>query len=140
MNVTDRGFFRVAMSAKSLSTCPQAAVGACVRRPNGTWAIGFNGAPNPLPTCLEVGCGDDDSGHNGRHAHAEERLIGIAACYGMALQGAILYVTQSPCVRCARLILLSGIARVVCPDDGGPGLALLREAGIEITDSGEGEE
>ncbi|MBO5688911.1 MAG: cytidine deaminase, partial [Lentisphaeria bacterium] len=68
-------------------------------------------------------------------SHAEENAIVQAACYGIAVKGATLYTTFSPCLQCAKMIINAGIAEVIyfqhyTIDD--ISLALLREAGVVV--------
>ena len=68
-------------------------------------------------------------------SHAEENSIVQAACYGIAVKGATLYTTYSPCLQCAKMIINAGISEVIyyqhyTIDD--VSLALLREAGVVV--------
>lgn len=66
--------------------------------------------------------------------HAEANLLIFAARHGLATDGCVLYVTLSPCVTCALLIIQSGINRVYYRDDyrNLDGLKLLRDNGITV--------
>jgi deoxycytidylate deaminase len=65
--------------------------------------------------------------------HAEANAIAFAARHGVALEGATLYTTYSPCVSCAQLIINSGITKVVYLNDYRltNGRKLLEQVGIE---------
>ncbi|MBR1733436.1 MAG: cytidine deaminase, partial [Alloprevotella sp.] len=66
--------------------------------------------------------------------HAEANAITKVAKSGNSSAGATLYVTASPCVECSKLIIQSGITRVVYRDEYRltDGVDLLRRAGIEV--------
>ena len=70
--------------------------------------------------------------------HAEANAITKVAKSGNSSEGATLYVTASPCVECAKLIIQAGIRRVVYTDAYRltDGVDLLRRAGIEIEQVG----
>lgn len=66
--------------------------------------------------------------------HAEANALAFAAKQGISTEGGTLYVTLSPCVTCARLLIASGIKRVVFGEQYriDEGTRLLREAGVEV--------
>ena len=66
--------------------------------------------------------------------HAEANAITKVAKSSNSSEGATLYVTSSPCIECAKLIIQSGIRRVVFCDDyhSSDGIELLRRVGIEV--------
>jgi len=64
--------------------------------------------------------------------HAEENAITFAAKNGIPTKGLTMYITHSPCERCARLIASAGIKRVVFITDYGNGIEFLKKAGIEV--------
>jgi len=67
--------------------------------------------------------------------HAEQNAIVYAAKYGIPITGTILYVTTSPCITCAKLIVQSGISRVVYKEayKNEDGIALLLRHDIEVS-------
>ncbi len=69
-----------------------------------------------------------------RAQHAEANVCNFAARYGLALNGAIMYVTDRPCSSCLKAMVTSGIVRIIFDGDYPDELAcqLAREAGIEL--------
>jgi dCMP deaminase len=103
------------------STCPKAKVGCLIVSPDLKRTVyGWNGAPAGVATCHEAGCvlipATEASREYSRHLHAEARAIAHAALDGLATRGATLYVTIPPCLDCARLICVAGIALIVTTD------------------------
>ena len=123
------------------STCLRRRFGAVVVKNNVLLASGYNGAPKGLKHCSEVDCQRDrmgiPSGKNQemcRGLHAEMNALLQAAEYGIPISGAILYSTTHPCSLCAKMIINTGIKRVVISDDypDSQSKNLLEEADIEI--------
>ena len=75
-------------------------------------ATGYNGSIVGQPHCDDVGC-LMISGHCERTIHAEMNSICQAARYGIAIQGATVYITCSPCWVCTKLLLNAGVKRLV---------------------------
>lgn len=102
-------------------------------------ATGYNGAPRGLPHCDEHGHEIVD-GHCVRTTHAEANAIVHAAKHGTSIDGASLYLTNSPCYDCFKMIVNSGIKRVVYKDfymsryeASNAVLGLAKLAGVEIS-------
>ena len=94
---------------------------------------GYNGTPSGFENICE-----DENGVTKPYVlHAEANAITKVAKSGNSSEGATLYVTASPCVECAKLIIQSGIKRVVYRDEYRltDGVDLLRRAGIEVEQS-----
>lgn len=89
-------------------TCSRLQVGAIASRDGRVLCTGYNGAPSGLPHCNHSQTDTECK----TAVHAEANAIAFAARYGSRLEGADLYVTDSPCGACAFLIINSGIARV----------------------------
>lgn len=129
----DRIWLAVAAVISSRATCPKLQVGAViVDAANQIVSTGYNGAPRGAAHCVDVGCDlDPKTGNCLRVVHAEVNAILQA---GKArTEGATLYLTHSPCLRCATVIGQSGIARVVWRavyGDPGPSLTRLAEMGV----------
>jgi dCMP deaminase len=66
--------------------------------------------------------------------HAEANAITKVARSNNSSEGATIYITASPCIECAKLIIQSGIVRVVYRDDyrSEEGIGLLKRAGIQV--------
>lgn len=122
------------------STCLRRKVGAIIIRDKRIISTGYNGAPRNLAHCIDIGCLREKLGipSGERHelcrgAHAEQNAIIQAASSGVSMEGATMYCTTAPCSTCAKMIINSGIVRLVLgteyPDQLGE--ELIREAGIE---------
>ncbi len=112
------------------SYCKRRQVGALMVKDNMIISDGFNGTPSGF----ENVCEDEDNKTKPYVLHAEANAITKVARTHNSSEGATLYVTTSPCIECAKLIIQSGIKRVVYNesyriDDG---IRLLKRAGIEI--------
>ena len=106
------------------SNCIRRSVGAVVERNNHILSAGYNGTPKGVKNCFEGGCprcaGKTPSGKGLDEClctHAEQNAICQAALHGVAIDGATLYVTISPCLICAKLIINAGIREVVYDGD-----------------------
>ena len=90
---------------------------------------GYNGTPSGF----ENVCEDENGVTKPYVLHAEANAISKVAKSGNSSQGSTLYVTASPCLECAKLIIQAGIRRVVYADEYRltDGVDLLRRAGIE---------
>ncbi|MGB2998818.1 MAG: dCMP deaminase family protein, partial [Phycisphaerae bacterium] len=104
-------------------------------------ATGYNGAPFGLKDCLELGCLRDEMNipSGTRHEicrgiHAEQNVIIQASLHGVSLEGATVYVTHTPCVLCAKMLVNAKIRRFVTfgeyADDAFADL--FKDAGIEF--------
>lgn len=108
----DEYFMSVARVVASRGTCDRAVVGAVIVKGKHILTTGYNGSPNGLPHCDEVGHQMVD-GHCVRTLHAECNSIIQAAVHGVSTKGTTMYVTHSPCLSCAKMIVNAGIERVV---------------------------
>jgi len=144
----DQYFIEIARQVATRSTCLRRHVGAVVVRNKRILTTGYNGAPRGLPHCDVVGCLREKlnipSGERQeicRGLHAEQNAIIQAALHGVSTEGGTIYVTHQPCITCAKMIINSGIIRVVCANSYPDELArsILDEARIplEIWESGE---
>lgn len=92
------------------STCPKKQVGSVLIKDGRTIAISYNGVlPGEDPM---VGY-NEETGETAT-VHAEANLIAFCAKNGIATEGCTLWVTMTPCIKCAELIIQSGIERVIC--------------------------
>lgn len=137
----DDYFMEMAHVAAKRSTCLRRQVGAVIVRDNRILTTGYNGAPKGLPHCLDTGCRREElkvpSGE--RHelctaVHAEQNAIIQAALHGVSIDGATIYTTTQPCVLCAKMIINSGIRRIVFEGEYPDQLALgfLKAADIRL--------
>lgn len=127
----DRRYMRMAKVWAENSYCKRRQVGALLVKDKMIISDGYNGTPCGFENVCE-----DDTDHTKPYVlHAEANAITKVARSNNSSEGATMYVTTSPCIECAKLIIQSGIKRVVyaetyhTPD----GLELLQRAGIELT-------
>jgi len=116
----DEYFLKIATVVAERSTCRRHHVGAVAVRDKHILTSGYNGAPSGLKDCLELGCLRDElnieSGTRHeicRGIHAEQNVIIQAALHGVDLTGATIYVTHSPCILCAKMLVNAKIKRFV---------------------------
>lgn len=96
------------------STCARALVGVVIALDGRVLSTGYNGAPAGIKHCEHVGSSSPDDATGCEVAvHAEANAIAFAAKHGVALAGSTLYTTLAPCLRCAQLIINTGVVRVV---------------------------
>lgn len=137
----DDYFLTMACHAATRSTCLRRKVGAVAVLDRHVLATGYNGAPSGLKHCEFTGCLREQQGvpSGERHEicrglHAEQNVIIQAAVHGVSLKGATIYVTATPCIICAKMLINCGIKRVVCGEQYPDGMALemLRDAGVVV--------
>lgn len=137
----DEYFIDIVDLIKTRSTCLRRQVGALIVKDKRILATGYNGAPTGCKHCAEVGCLREQMGipSGQRHElcrgiHAEQNAIIQAAYSGVSVKDSVLYVTDQPCVLCAKMIINSGIKKIIFkgnyPDE--LAMTMLQEAGIEI--------
>ena len=144
MDKWDKRFMDMAEVVSIWSSCYQENrhVGAVIVKEKRILTTGYNGAPSGIVSCAEKGeCLrrklniPSGTKHELCYAvHAEQNAIAQAAKLGISVEGATLYCTHQPCVICAKMIINSGIRKVVYkygyPDDFS--LELFKEAGVEV--------
>ena len=117
----DEYFMDLANAAAKRATCDRGRSGCVIVKDKQVLVTGYVGAPKGLPHCDDVGhlfkqmINEDGSisNHCVRTVHAEQNAIIQAAKLGVSLEGATMYVTHQPCVICTRMIINSGVKRVV---------------------------
>lgn len=136
----DEYFMSIAEMVKTRSTCIRRQVGAVIVKDKRILTTGYNGTPIGLKHCDEAGCLREQLGipSGQRHElcrgiHAEQNAIIQAAAFGVPIQGSTIYVTLSPCILCTKMLINSGITRIVTKEAYNDKLALqmLEESGIE---------
>ena len=144
MDKWDKRFAELAKTIAAWSSCYQdnRKIGAVIVKNKRILTTGYNGAPAGIKSCAERGgClrREMDIPSGTRHElcyaiHAEQNAIIQAAKLGVSIEGATLYCTHQPCVICAKMIVNSGIARIVYiqgyPDEFSR--ALIAEAGVTL--------
>jgi len=125
----DSRYLRMARIWAENSYCKRRQVGALVVKDQMIISDGYNGTPSGF----ENVCEDDNDVTKPYVLHAEANAITKLARSSNNSNGATLYVTASPCIECAKLIIQSGIRRVVYGERYrlDEGLNLLQRAGIE---------
>jgi dCMP deaminase len=126
----DRRYLEMACVWAKNSYCTRRQVGAILVRDRMIISDGYNGTPSGFENICE-----DESGTTKPYVlHAEANAITKVARSNNSSEGATLYVTASPCIECAKLIIQAGITRVVFYDKYRieDGLDLLRKANIEV--------
>lgn len=144
MDKWDKRFIELAQTIGTWSSCfkEDRSIGAVIVRNKRILTTGYNGAPAGIKSCSEKGeCLRIKNGiASGTHhelcyaIHAEQNAIIQAAKIGVSIEGAILYCTHQPCTICTKMIVNSGIARLVYlypyPDEFAR--TLLQESGIIV--------
>lgn len=111
MKKFDKMFMEMARVVALESKATKRKVGALAVKDNNVIGIGINGTPTGWFTNDDV---DIDTGRTADEVlHAEENLVSKIARSSQSSNGATLYVTTAPCIKCARLIAQSGFNRVV---------------------------
>ncbi|MBP5484767.1 MAG: dCMP deaminase family protein [Bacteroidaceae bacterium] len=126
----DHRYIKMAHIWSENSYCTRRQVGALIVKDKMIISDGYNGTPTGFPNV----CEDDNNVSLPYVLHAEANAITKIARSGNNSDGATLYVTDSPCIECAKLIIQSGIRRVVYDREYRltDGVNLLRQAGIEV--------
>ncbi len=114
----DTYFMNIAVMVSTRTTCLRRSVGCVIVKGKQIVSAGYNGAPQGMPHCLDIGCAREGipSGERSelcRGAHAEQNAINFAARYGISIEGATVFTTHLPCSWCAKSIVNAGIKRVV---------------------------
>ena len=126
----DLRYLRMALIWAENSYCQRRKVGALVVKDKMIIRDGYNGTPSGFPNI----CENSDNTTFPYVLHAEANAITKLARSSNNSDGSTLYVTASPCIECAKLIIQSGIKRVVYAEKYRleDGIDLLRKAGIEV--------
>ncbi len=126
----DVRYLKMAKIWSENSYCKRRQVGALLVKDKMIISDGYNGTPSGF----ENQCEDEYDKTKSYVLHAEANAITKVAKSSNSSDGATLYITSSPCIECAKLIIQAGIIRVVYAelyrlDDG---IQLLKKAGIEV--------
>lgn len=126
----DQRYMKMAMIWAENSYCKRRQVGAILVKDQMIISDGYNGTPSGFPNS----CEDDNNTSLPYVLHAEANAITKVARSSNNSEGATLYVTASPCIECAKLIIQSGIRRVVYYEEYRitDGIDLLRRAGVTV--------
>ncbi|MBQ6161690.1 MAG: dCMP deaminase family protein [Prevotella sp.] len=126
----DERYLRMARIWAENSYCQRRKVGALVVKDKMIISDGYNGTPSGF----ENVCEDENGSTKSYVLHAEANAITKLARSSNNSDGSTLYITASPCIECAKLIIQSGIRRVVYGEvyrltDG---IELLKRAGVDV--------
>ena len=129
MTKFDDKYMQMAAIWASNSYCKRRQVGALLVKDRMIISDGYNGTPSGFENVCE-----EDGVTKPYVLHAEANAITKIARSGNNSEGATLYVTDSPCIECAKLIIQAGIRRVVFARSYRltDGIDLLRRAGVEV--------
>lgn len=126
----DQRYMRMARIWAENSYCDRRKVGALLVKNKMIISDGYNGTPSGF----ENDCEDENNQSKPYVLHAEANAISKVARSHNSSDGATLYVTASPCIECAKLIIQCGIRRVIFGEEYRimDGVELLKRAGIEV--------
>lgn len=128
---SDKYYLKVAELCSQNSSAKRLKVGAIIVKDNQIISDGFNGTPSGFDNVCEItdhhdpnkcirctlehceGCTNIKLVSKPEVLHAESNAITKCAKYGNSSNNATIYITHSPCIECAKLIIQSGISRVV---------------------------
>jgi dCMP deaminase len=126
----DQAYLKMASEWAKLSYCDRKKVGAIIVKDSMIISDGYNGTPSGYENCCENSDGDTEW----FVLHAEANAILKVAKSTQSAKDATLYITLSPCKQCSKLIIQSGIVRVVYRKEYKDisGVKFLRDYGIEV--------
>ncbi|MCU7614744.1 dCMP deaminase family protein [Chryseobacterium sp. GMJ5] len=129
-NKFDKAYLKMAQEWAKLSYCKRKQVGALIVKDRMIISDGYNGTPSGFENC----CEDRDGQTHWYVLHAEANAILKLASSTQSARDATLYLTLSPCKECSKLILQSGISRLVYINEysDDEGITFLKNHNIEI--------
>ncbi|MFA4842725.1 MAG: cytidine/deoxycytidylate deaminase family protein [Candidatus Omnitrophota bacterium] len=139
--IWDEYFIEMAHFISKRTTCLRRAVGAVAVHDKRIIATGYNGAPSGLAHCFDIGCIRERLGIPSgqrqelcRGLHAEQNIIIQSVRHKIDLKDSIIYLTNQPCVTCAKMLISVGVKEIVIAGDYPDALArkMLKEAKIKI--------
>ncbi len=118
----DEYFVEISHAVARRATCDRGRTGCVIVRDKQILVTGYVGSPAGLEHCDEVGHmmkkmtheDGSETNHCVRTTHAEQNAIVQAAKLGVSINGATIYTSMVPCRICAKMIINSGIKRIVC--------------------------
>jgi len=126
----DKAYLRLAISWAQLSHCTRKKVGAIIVKDAIIISDGYNGTPAGFDNC----CENEEGNTHWYVLHAEANAILKVAKSTNNCKDATLYLTHSPCKDCSKLVLQSGIKRLVYQEayKDTSGIEFLKNAGLEL--------
>ena len=132
----DQIFMELAVNIAMRSHCVKRHVGAVLTKDTRIISIGYNGPPPGTHNCdeewPEEGCERDSRGSCSLALHAEQNAIIYAIKNSASVDDSTLYLTLTPCLACARMILSIGIKKVVYLKSYAEYKGLPKDEGIEF--------
>lgn len=132
----DHLYMDIAKRVAKESYAKRLQVGSAILTQNGGLFVGFNGT---LPNFKNVCEKDDGSTDESITIHSEQNALYKMLKEGVSAKGATIYISHSPCAQCSKMLVASGISRVVYSEsyrDESP-LEVLKQAGVEVVKIGE---
>jgi len=137
----DEYFLQILEAVSKRATCERGRNAAVIVKDKHILTTGYVGAPVGLPHCDEIGhlfrkalhSDGNITEHCVRTTHAEANAIAQAAKCGISIDGATMYVKMFPCLDCTKLLINSGIKRLVAIKDyhaSTDSKNFLKEAGV----------
>lgn len=138
----DEYFLEVAKLVSKRATCLRRHVGAVLVKDKRILATGYNGAPSGITHCIDSGeclrtklnIPSGERHELCRGLHAEQNVLIQAALHGISTKDSILYLTNQPCIICAKMLINAGIKEIII-NDGYPdklSRSFLKEAKIKL--------
>ena len=138
----DEYFLEVASLVSKRATCLRRHVGAVLVKDKRILATGYNGAPSGIKHCIDngdclrgkLGIPSGERHELCRGLHAEQNVLIQAALHGISTKESILYLTNQPCIICAKMLINAGIKEIIIKD-GYPdkmSRSFLKEAKIKV--------
>lgn len=126
----DKAYLRLALSWAELSHCQRKKVGAIIVKDAIIISDGYNGTPAGFDNC----CENEEGNTHWYVLHAEANAILKVAKSTNNCKDATLYLTHSPCKDCSKLVLQSGIKRLVYQEayKDTSGIEFLKSAGLDV--------
>jgi dCMP deaminase len=109
----DRLFLNIAKEISTLSHCVRAKVGSILVKDGNIISMGYNGMPSGMDNCCEETLENSNLVTRSEVLHAESNALLKAAKMGLSTESTTMYCTLSPCKDCSKLIMQSGVKRVV---------------------------
>ena len=117
----DKIMMNYTINIANISSCQKKHVGAIIVKDLKILSSGYNGTPAGTENCkdhfpdpsIPSFKNDHREWSETHEIHAEQNAIAYAARNGINIEGAKMYVTYSPCINCAKMIVASGISEVI---------------------------
>lgn len=127
----DSLYMQIAEDAAKYSVAKRKKVGAAIVLPSGLISVGWNGTPSGFDNA----CEGEDGLTLPTVIHAEHNAIKKLLMSGTSIQGAVIYITLTPCIQCSLMLVDLGVSRVVYKEEYhcNKGLQMLHEGGVKCS-------